>query len=128
MFTGLIEEVGTIASRVEGRVTVACSLVLDALRVSDSIAVNGVCLTVVECGDTSFAVDVVPETFRRSNLGDLAPGDPVNLERSLAANGRFGGHIVQGHVDGTGELLSLTPDGNSLVARIRAPADFNSRS
>ena len=111
MFTGLVEEVGTIRSvaRVgEGaRVTIAASTVLGDVEMGASIAVNGCCLTVVEWGDDWWAADAVPETMDRTNLGGLAPGDPVNLERPLAANGRYGGHVVQGHVDGTGEVQSI---------------------
>ena len=106
MFTGLVEEVGTIRSVApvgEGaRVTIAASTVLGDVEMGASIAVNGCCLTVVEWGDDWWAADAVPETMDRTNLGGLAPGDPVNLERPLAANGRYGGHVVQGHVDGTG--------------------------
>jgi len=111
MFTGLVEEVGTIrsvASVGEGaRVTIAASTVLGDVEMGASIAVNGCCLTVVEWGDDWWAADAVPETMDRTNLGGLAPGDPVNLERPLAANGRYGGHVVQGHVDGTGEVQSI---------------------
>ena len=111
MFTGLVEEVGTIRSvaRVgEGaRVTIAASTVLGDVEMGASIAVNGCCLTVVEWGDDWWAADAVPETMDRTNLGGLAPGDPVNLERPLAANGRYGGHVVQGHVDGRGEVQSI---------------------
>tara|TARA_B100000085_G_scaffold229380_1_gene215546 strand:- start:843 stop:1439 length:597 start_codon:yes stop_codon:yes gene_type:complete len=111
MFTGLVEEVGTIrsvASVGEGaRVTIAASTVLGDVEMGASIAVNGCCLTVVEWGDDWWAADAVPETMDRTNLGGLAPGDPVNLERPLAANGRYGGHVVQGHVDGTGEVHSI---------------------
>ena len=111
MFTGLVEEVGTIRSVApvgEGaRVTIAASTVLDDVEMGASIAVNGCCLTVVEWGDDWWSADAVPETMDRTNLGGLAPGDPVNLERPLAANGRYGGHVVQGHVDGTGEVQSI---------------------
>lgn len=111
MFTGLVEEVGTIrsvASVGEGaRVTIAASTVLGDVEMGASIAVNGCCLTVVEWGDDWWSADAVPETMDRTNLGGLAPGDPVNLERPLAANGRYGGHVVQGHVDGTGEVHSI---------------------
>jgi riboflavin synthase len=111
MFTGLVEEVGNIRSVVpvgEGaRVTIASSAVLDDVEMGASIAVNGCCLTVVEWGEDWWSADAVPETMDRTNLGGLAPGDPVNLERPLAANGRYGGHVVQGHVDGTGEVQSI---------------------
>ena len=87
--------------------TIAASTVLDDVEMGASIAVNGCCLTVVEWGDDWWSADAVPETMDRTNLGGLAPGDPVNLERPLAANGRYGGHVVQGHVDGTGEVHSI---------------------
>lgn len=111
MFTGLVEEVGTIRA-VEpvgegARVTIEASTVLDDVEMGASIAVNGCCLTVIEWGDDWWSADAVPETMDRTNLGGLEPGDPVNLERPLAANGRYGGHVVQGHVDGTGEVLSI---------------------
>lgn len=111
MFTGLVEEVGTIRSVApvgEGaRVTIEATTVLGDVEMGASIAVNGCCLTVVEWGDDWWAADAVPETMDRTNLGGLQPGDPVNLERPLAANGRYGGHVVQGHVDGTGEVLAI---------------------
>ena len=107
MFTGIIEELGTVASLVKqtagARLNVRCALVLEDLKPGSSIAVNGVCLTAVEMNGTSFSADLAPETLRRSNLGDLSPGARVNLERPLTPIGRLSGHIVQGHVDGTGE-------------------------
>ncbi|MCS7313866.1 MAG: riboflavin synthase [Bryobacterales bacterium] len=113
MFTGIVEETGQVESlelRSSGaRLRVRCSRVLEDAREGSSIAVNGVCLTAVELGANGFAADVSAETLRRSNLGELRPGALVNLERPLAASGRFGGHIVQGHVDATGELVSLEP-------------------
>ena len=111
MFTGLVEEVGIIRSVTpvgEGaRVEIAATTVLDDVEMGASIAVNGCCLTVVEWGDDWWASDAVPETMERTNLGGLNAGDPVNLERPLAANGRYGGHVVQGHVDGTGEVVGI---------------------
>lgn len=115
MFTGIVEELGTITSvdpSAEGlRLTVSASTVTQDARHGDSIAVNGVCLTVVELFDDGFTVDVVGETLRRSSLKGRGPGDRVNLERALAVGDRLGGHIVQGHVDGTGVLLPGDPDG-----------------
>jgi len=112
VFTGLVEEVGTVRSVTavgEGaRVEIGAELVLDDVEMGASIAVNGCCLTVVAWGDDWWAADAVPETLERTNLGGLGEGDPVNLERPLAANGRYGGHVVQGHVDGTGEVLEIT--------------------
>jgi riboflavin synthase len=122
MFTGLIEEIGTIrAIRRQGEamvLTVAAKKVLDGVQLGDSIAVNGVCLTVVSFDSNSFSADVMPETFRRTNLIELKPGSPVNLERAMMAGGRFGGHIVQGHVDGMGVIRSRMTDGNSVVFTI----------
>lgn len=121
MFTGIVEEVGRV-KRVEGtRLTFSAGVVLEGTRPGDSIAVNGACLTAVELTPHSFTVDVTPETLRRTNLGGLRPGVPVNLERPLAANGRLGGHFVQGHVDDTGRLAALQPEGDSLLATIEAP-------
>lgn len=121
MFTGIIEEVGRVKSREISRLTVEASLVLGDTKVGGSVAVNGACLTVVSMNAGSFSVDVTPETLRRTNLGPLRTGDGVNLERPLAVGDRLGGHIVQGHVDGTGEVLSITPEGDSLLMRFQAP-------
>ncbi len=126
MFTGIVEEIGQV-QRIErgGRsaLVVGCATVLGDTRIGDSIAVNGVCLTVASLGHGSFTANVQPVTARQSNLGGLRPGDPVNLERSLAAGQRMGGHYVQGHVDGTGQVVSTTGEGGSVVIRIAAPAD-----
>ena len=100
---------------------VRASQVLDGLKAGDSIAVNGACLTVVELKSDAFRVDLSPETLRRTNLGLLEAGEGVNLERPLAAGDRMGGHIVQGHVDGTGTLRSLKPEGEGVVAMFGAP-------
>jgi len=114
MFTGIVEEVGTIAAiETEGtdaRLLVRGPLVTSDAGLGDSISVSGVCLTVTELpGDGTFWADVMPETLRRSALEDLGVGSPVNLERALAVGGRYGGHVVQGHVDGVGAILSRTP-------------------
>ncbi len=126
MFTGIVEEMGTLAAHTEqdGKVemTFEAALALQGTNLGDSIAVNGVCLTAIALTPTTFTVEIQPETQRRTNLGDLAAGDRVNLERPLAADGRFGGHIVQGHIDGTGALCALTPDGPSVIVTIEAPA------
>lgn len=129
MFTGIIEEVGTIAAvepRDAGaRLRVACRVALEGSRTGDSIAVNGVCLTAVDLTGDSFAADLAPETLRRSNLGDLRPGSLVNLERPLLPTSRLSGHIVQGHVDGTGELLLLDALGDdNWWLRVRVPEDL----
>ena len=115
MFTGIVEELGTVGSIKSGVLIVDASLVLDDLDVKDSICVNGACLTVTELTGTGFQVDVVPETLRRTNLGELTSGSKVNLERSLQMGGRLGGHIVQGHVDGTGEISSIAEDGDAYL-------------
>lgn len=115
MFTGIVEEMGTVRrlnqapNRCELELT--ASKVLEGTAIGDSIAVNGVCLTVVRMGEDHFTADVMPETLRRSNLGLLKPGSKVNLERAMAANGRFGGHMVAGHIDGTGKIRSMQPGG-----------------
>ena len=121
MFTGIVEEVGRIKSVEPKHLTIAASKVMDDLKVSDSINVNGTCLTVTSRDDSSFSVDVVPETLRRTNLGEMKEGSPVNLERPLAVNDRFGGHIVQGHVDGTATVESITDDSEALLIKFQAP-------
>ncbi len=110
MFTGIVEELGRLRRRDGARFEFEAAAVLEDLEVGDSVAHNGVCLTVVETGPGWYAVDVVDETLARSNLGDLAPGSPVNLERPVRLADRLGGHLVQGHVDGVGEVLSPAPD------------------
>lgn len=128
MFTGIVEELGTIVRRDDlsdaARLTVRGPLVTSDARFGDSIAVNGVCLTVVEQGPDEFTVDVMAETLRRSSLADLTAGSPVNLERAMAAGGRFGGHIVQGHVDGVGRVVAITPSEHWTVVRISVPVDL----
>lgn len=119
MFTGLVEEVGTLRRadrRGEAMVlTLGAKKVLENVAIGDSISVNGVCLTVTSHERDSFTVDVMPQTYRSSNLSTLGSGSPVNLERALAANGRFGGHIVQGHVDGTAQIVSIERDQNAVL-------------
>ena len=125
MFTGIVEELGRVVALEAGqdsaRLSVEGPLVTsDAVR-GASIAVNGVCLTVVEHDGSRFTVDVMAETLRRSSLGALSAGDPVNLERAMAASGRFGGHIVQGHVDGTATIIERTPGDRWEVVRLSLP-------
>ena len=115
MFTGIVEEVGSIKAVEEGRLVIGASEVLGDVKVGDSISVNGACLTVTTYDESGFSVDVVPETLRRTNLGELTSGSPVNLERSMPANGRFGGHIVQGHIDGTAAIRSIESEGDALM-------------
>ena len=122
MFTGIVEELGEVVGRDDlgdsVRLRIRGPVVTADARHGDSIAVNGVCLTVVDTGDGGFSADVMAETLRRSSLAGLAAGSPVNLERAAPVNGRFGGHIVQGHVDGTGEVISRTPSAHWEVVRI----------
>ena len=113
MFTGLVEELGIIAKITQTEIWIEASVVIKDLGIKDSISVNGACLTVVDLKENTFRVDVVPETLSRTDLGDLAIGDKVNLERSAQLGGRLGGHIVQGHVDGTAEIISIVEDGTS---------------
>ena len=126
MFTGIVEELGQVASLDSGHLTIQCSRVLSDLTLGASIAVNGVCLTAVDITPQGFTADLAPETIERSNLGDLHAGDPVNLERPLSLNARLSGHIVQGHVDGTGTLESLRAlgDGNWELL-VRVPNDLD---
>lgn len=129
MFTGLVEEVGTVRSVTPvgdgARVEIGAALVLTDVEMGASIAVNGCCLTVVDWGDGWWAADAVPETLNRTNLGALSPGDPVNLERPLPANGRYGGHVVQGHVDGTGAVQRIEQlDDGSYLFTFSLPAEL----
>ena len=121
MFTGIVEEVGRVASLTDYRLVIDARQALEDVSLGDSIAVNGACLTVVEFDEKSFAVDLAPETLRRTSLGQAGPGAAVNLERALAANARMGGHIVQGHVDGTGIITGLTPEADCYIMEIEAP-------
>lgn len=121
MFTGIVEEIGVIRQTQPGTLVIGASLVLGDLKLGDSVSVDGACLTVVERNDRTFTVNVQPETLRRTTLGRLATASRVNLERALPVTGRLGGHIVQGHVDGTGRLVELRPDGDGLIARFEAP-------
>lgn len=118
MFTGIIEEVGTVRRIERGakgaRLTIGAKTVLEDTKIGDSIATNGVCLTVVSQTRDSFSADVMAESLRRSALGSLQSGSPVNLERAMAANGRFGGHIVSGHVDGTGRITRIRRDDTAI--------------
>jgi riboflavin synthase len=119
MFTGIVEELGSVATLEGPRVRLAARAVLAGVGLGDSIAVNGCCLTVVDWGDDWWEADVSEETFKRTSLGSLAPGDPVNLERPVRLSDRLGGHLVQGHVDAVGEVVEAVPD-----LRVRMPADL----
>ena len=124
MFTGIVEEVGQVASLSDYRLVVRAETVLEDAHVGDSISVNGACLTVVEFDAGSFAVDLAPETLRRTSLGQVGPGSAVNLERALAAHDRMGGHIVQGHVDSTGDITAITPEADCFILEIESPASL----
>ena len=125
MFTGIVEECGTVLgvlkNGVSGSVQIQASTVLEGTKTGDSIAVNGVCLTVTKLTKSSFTADVMAETFRRTNLGNLGKNSRVNLERAMAADGRFGGHIVSGHIDGTGIISRIKEEGNAVWIYISAP-------
>lgn len=124
MFTGIVEEVGTIHSIAMGEksaiLTIEASVVLQGSKIGDSIAVNGVCLTVTSIRNGQFTADVMAETLRRSSLGSLHRGSKVNLERAMAADGRFGGHMVAGHIDGTGTIRSMKREDNAVWVEIEA--------
>ena len=106
------------------RLSISASTVLDDSRIGDSIAVNGTCLTITDISEDCLSFDVMPETLRRTNLGALEPGAPVNLERPLTLNSRLGGHIMQGHVDGSGTVVSITADKDAWIMEIRPPAEL----
>lgn len=128
MFTGIIEEVGSVASIRKGAhscvLTVNASRVLEDVHLGDSIATNGVCLTVTSFTSHSFSADVMHETLNRSSLGSLHIGSPVNLERAMLAGGRFGGHIVSGHIDGVGTISSIKEDDNAVWYIVEAPSNI----
>ena len=113
MFTGIVEETGEVISASAGRLVIAAREVLRDIKPGDSIDVNGACLTVTDCDANSFAVETMPETQKRTNIGLLRRGDEVNLESPLAMGGKLGGHLVQGHIDDTGRVSSITPDGEA---------------
>ncbi len=127
MFSGIVEEVGTVRRLTRrgesATLVVAATQVLQGTRVGDSIAINGACLTVTALGPDEFTVDLAPETLRRTNLGALRPGSPVNLERSLGVGDRIGGHFVQGHVDAVGRVQALRPEGDAVIAHFSAPPE-----
>jgi riboflavin synthase len=120
MFTGIVEEVGKVTSAPRGKLIIAASQVLRGIEMGGSIAVNGVCLTITDSSANSFSVDIMPETLKRTNLGLLRGGDEVNLERPLALGGELGGHLVQGHIDDTGRVTSIIPDGEAMIIRFEA--------
>ena len=124
MFTGIVEEVGTVVEARDGLVRIAVKRVLDGTRLGDSIAINGVDLTVMEIRGNELAFNVMPETYRRSNLSELEPGDGVNLERSVRPTDRLSGHIVRGVVEGTGTVETVSPDREAIVLTYRAPKEL----
>lgn len=128
MFTGIIEELGTIRSlsltKEGGNLEIAAKTVLEGTKLGDSIAVNGTCLTVTKLHKDGFTAFVMAESLRRTNLGSLKRGSVVHLERAMAADGRFGGHMVTGHIDGRGILLSKTPEGQAVVLSIGADEEI----
>jgi riboflavin synthase len=124
MFTGIVQEIGTIASLPAGGLVINAGQILEGVTIGASIAVNGVCQTIIDFNNTSFTVEVMPETLKRTNLGLLKIGDRVNLERPLGLGGEIGGHLVQGHIDNTGEVVSITSEGEATIMRFRAPADL----
>ena len=128
MFTGIVEEIGVVRGVVSGSewgsISIGARRVLEGTRRGDSIAVNGVCLTVTTLSREGFTADVMAETLRRSNLGALKAGEAVNLERAMAADGRFGGHIVSGHVDNFGEIVDTSQEGSAFWLTLSAPPDL----
>ena len=121
MFTGIVQEVGRAKENDGSSLIIEAAASLDGLKLGDSIAVNGTCLTVTSLEEGSFSVDTMPETLRRTNLGLLTPGAPVNLEQALTLSTPLGGHITQGHVDATGSLVSTDPESDALMMRFEAP-------
>jgi riboflavin synthase len=124
MFTGIVEELGTVRSNVEGEIVIKAKTVLWGTNLGDSISVNGVDLTAKYFDEEGFVANVMPETYRRSNLGDLKPGDVVNLERSLQLSGRISGHLVRGVVEEAGTIDSFTPEGDAIILRIKASPEI----
>ncbi len=130
MFTGIVEEVGTILNIVQGTdsgsLTISAKKVLEDVKLGDSIAVNGVCLTVISYSTEQFTADVMPVTMGKTNLGLLAISNKVNLERALQLSSRLGGHLVSGHIDGVGSIVSMREDDNAILIEIEAPEKVKS--
>ena len=124
MFTGIVEEIGRVISASTSKLVIAAQKVIDGTNQGDSIAVNGVCLTITDFDRASFSVDVMPETLQRTNLGLPKAGDGVNLERPTALGDKMGGHLVQGHVDGTGRIMALEWEGEAVILRYEAPGEI----
>jgi len=123
MFTGIIEEIGSVQQLSAKSLAVQAKDVLVGTALGDSISVNGACLTVIDIAKSAFTVEIMPETRRLTNIGDLHVGNRVNLERALSAQGRFGGHFVQGHVDAVGKVASLVPEGEAIILSVKASED-----
>lgn len=128
MFTGIVEEIGLVKEVVYGsksiKLTIKCEKIMDDVKIGDSIAVNGICLTVASLDNGVFTADVMPQTMRKTNLGSLRAGEKVNLERALRPVDRMGGHVVSGHIDGTGVILSKEKEDNAIWLEISAPSDI----
>ncbi len=124
MFSGIVEEVGRVRELGSHHISVEARAMLSDTKVSDSISVNGVCLTIIAVESDSFAAEIMPETLHRTNLGSVSPGDAVNLERAVTPSTRLGGHIVLGHVDGVGRVLSLVAEEPAVIMSVQAPADL----
>ena len=123
MFTGIIEEIGKVSSASTTKLVISAQQVVDGIKPGDSIAINGACLTVTDFDRASFSVDVMPETLQRTNLGQLTAGDGVNLERPTTLGGQLGGHLVQGHIDDIGRIISMEWEGEALLFRFEAPPE-----
>jgi riboflavin synthase len=126
MFTGIVEEIGSLRAYEPTGIVIEAQHILEDLNIKDSVSVDGICLTVTERGENWFRVDTMPETLRRTRLGSLQVGDPINLERSLLANGRMGGHMVQGHVEACVPILELSVDGIGLDVIFELPKQLKS--
>ena len=124
MFTGIIEEVGALKRLAGGEIAIRAKKVLEDVALGDSIAVNGICLTVTRFDEAHFTADVMPETIRRTSLAELRRGSRVNLERALTLKSRLGGHIVSGHIDGAGTIAAMREEGNAILLTVRASADI----
>ena len=124
MFTGIIEELGTFGGLSKGKIEIKCQKVLEDVKIGDSIAVNGICMTVTNFDGNSFRADVMPETLRRTSLDNLKSGDIVNLERALRLGDRLGGHIVSGHIDGVGKIKSMKTEGNAIIVTVETQKDL----
>jgi riboflavin synthase len=124
MFTGIVEEVGSIVSINSSGLMVAAAKALQGIQLGGSIAINGACLTVTAFDSKMFSVNVMPETLQKTNLGLLKPGDKVNLERPMVLGGELGGHLVQGHIDGTGKVDSVVKEGGAVRIRFEAPIEL----